>query len=132
FEARGLFTRAPARSNVASVETRTAVSKVPSATAAGTGHQRHDARRPSGTSTISAHRKSAKPGSHAQLSSQAAESPAGREAGLFTSASAAYACARPAIAHHNAARAITHDTRLSGRRVVRTKPSSATMPVTPA
>ena len=79
------------RSNVGDVETATDPSTVPTATAAGTGHHRLDARWPSGIDTSNTHRGRARPGSHHQLSNQAATSPPGREPGSATSASTAYA-----------------------------------------
>src|SRR4051812_3269662 len=79
------------RSNVGEVETATDPSTVPTATKAPVGHHRRDARRPSGISSSSALSGNAKPGSHHQLSNQAATSPPGSDPGSATSASTAYA-----------------------------------------
>ena len=77
------------RSNVGEAETASDPSSVPTATAAGAGHHRRDASRPSGMSTSSTLIGNASAGSQSQLSIQAAAIPPGREPGLATSASTA-------------------------------------------
>ena len=110
------------RSNVGEVETAAEPSTVPTATKTGTGHHRREARRPSGISNNSALSGKASPGSHHQLSTHAAATPPGRAPGSATSASTAYAYARPPIVPHKAMIASTHEIGCSGLRVVSRTP----------
>ena len=73
---------------------------------------------PSGISSSNTLSGRASPGSHHQLSSQAAASPPGREPGSATSASTAYAYARPPTVPQRAMIARTQEIGCSGLRVV--------------
>jgi hypothetical protein len=115
----------PASSKLESADTKDETRTVPIATETGAGHHRRDGRPPSGISTSSAQGNSASPGSHAQLLNQAAASPPGSEPGSSTSASTAYAVARPETPHQSAAIAMTQETRCCGMRVVSSTPITA-------